>query len=238
MPSPAIARRSRGPGAGDMGFPLTVRVLIADDFALYRAAIERALSADPRIEVVGEATDGHETFELARELDPDVIVLDLRMTNGGGMAVLDSCAQELPGTRILVLTANENPANRQAALAAGASGFLTKRTTAQELRDAVIRVHRASASEVEASVAANANGNGNGNGKPVIDDPLAEQLGLTVRQRRIVHLVCEGFTDEEIAARLFVSARTIQYDLTAVKRRLGLTRRSEIARWAVIHSLG
>jgi DNA-binding NarL/FixJ family response regulator len=121
---------------------MTVRVLVVDDFALIRSGIAAALEVDPEIEVVGFGADGAEAFELARELAPDVIVLDLRMSEHGGMETLELCAEHLPATKALILTANENPSNLEAAMAAGAAGFLTKGVEASELRDAVIAVHR------------------------------------------------------------------------------------------------
>ena len=213
---------------------MSVRVLIADDFALFREGVASALEAHPEIEIVGHAADGREAVERARELRPDVIVLDLRMPEHGGMEALDVCAKNLPETEILVLTANENPENLRDAMAAGAAGYLTKQTCGEELCDAVITVHRGG-SVVAPSIAA----------QP-LDESAAESRAerglpwpsLTVRERRIVRLLSKGLTDKEIAERLHVSVRTVQYDLAKVREKTGLSRRSEIARWAVIHSVG
>lgn len=203
-----------------------VKVLVVDDFALMRDGIVAALEVDPEIEVVGRAADGLEAFERARELAPDVLVLDLRMSEHGGMETLELCAEHLPATKLLVLTANENPSNLEAAMAAGASGFLTKGVGASELRDAVIAVH---------------------GGEEVLAPALAasrrrapsreEQPELTPRQRQIVRLLSRGLTDREIATELFVAVRTVQYDLASVRRKTRLSSRSELAGWAVIHSL-
>jgi DNA-binding NarL/FixJ family response regulator len=209
---------------------MSVRVLIVDDFALMRDGIAAALEVDPEIEVVGLAADGTEAFELTRELAPDVVVLDLRMSERGGMETLELCGEHAPATRVLILTANENPSNLEAALAAGAAGFLTKEIDAGELREAVIAVHRGEtvlAPALAARIAA-------GGPRP----PAAEHLPeLTPRERRILRLLSRGSTDREIAAELFVGVRTVQYDLSSVRRKTGLSSRSELARWAVIHSL-
>ena len=209
----------------------TVRVLVADDFELMREGIESALESDPRIEVVGHAADGREAVERAREVDPDVVVLDLRMAPHGGMGAIDLFRDQLPEVKILVFTANQNPANARAATAAGAAGYLTKESQAEELCAAVLSVHQGD-STVAPSLA--------------VEAPLEGSLGpepgpgsrLTARQRAIVRLVSMGLTDHEIALHLFRSVRTVQYELAEVKRKTGLRRRSEIAGWAVINALG
>jgi DNA-binding NarL/FixJ family response regulator len=209
-----------------------IRVLIADDFELAREGIAIALSSNPDIEVVGHATDGREAVERARELSPDVVVLDLRMAGHGGMEALDVFPAELPQTKVLVLTANENPDNVRAAIGAGAAGYLTKQTSGEELCEAVVAVARGGlviAPSLAGPLAPEASDGS--------EEPTAEPT-LTARQRAIVRLLSTGLTDKEIADRLFVSVRTVQYDLNEVKSKTGLARRSEIARWAVIHSLG
>lgn len=212
---------------------MSVRVLIADDFELAREGIGIALGSHPEIEVVGHAGDGREAVERARELRPDVVVLDLRMSGHGGMEALDACRVEMPEVRVLVLTANENPDNVRAAIAAGASGYLTKQTRGDELCDAVLTVHRGG-SVIAPSLAKHLLTEDTAESDP----QSTERPTLTARQRAIVRLLSAGLTDKEIAERLFVSARTVQYDLSEVKEKTGLVRRSEIARWAVINSLG
>lgn len=209
---------------------MSVRVLVVDDFALMREGIATALEVDPDIEVVGLAADGLDAFGLARDLEPDVVVLDLRMSEHGGMEALELCTEHLPETKVLILTANENPSNLQAALTAGASGFLTKETGGDQLRKAVIAVHQGEtvlAPALAARVAA----------RDSRVQPPERQPDLTARERQIVRLLSKGLTDKEIAAQLFVGVRTVQYDLSSVRRKTGLSSRSELARWAVIRSL-
>ena len=116
------------------------RVLIADDFALLRDGVEAALRSHAGIEVVGHAENGVQAVARARELRPDILMLDLRMSAHGGMEALDACRSEVPEVKVLVLTANENPDNLRSAIAAGAAGFLTKRTRADDLCAAVLTV--------------------------------------------------------------------------------------------------
>ena len=208
------------------------RVLIADDFELLREGIEAALESHDEIEVVGHAENGLEAVERARELRPDVLMLDLRMGAHGGMEALDVCRKEIPEVRILVLTANENPDNLRSAMAAGAAGYLTKQTTGDYLCEAVLAVAGGGLVVAPSLLGALAADDG--------AEPGAERtvmLALTARQRAIVRLLSSGLTDPEIAGKLFVSTRTVQYDVSQVKEKAGLARRSEIARWAVINSL-
>lgn len=208
-----------------------VRVLIAEDFQLFREGVAAALEGHPDIEVVGHAADGREAFERARELHPDVIVLDLRMSDGG-METLHLCRENLPEVKILVLTANVNRANMRDAMAAGAAGYLTKQAGGEKLRRAVIDVHRGE-SVVPPTLVAQVPEEGSAKAPQDIPrDP-----GLSARERSIVRLLCLGLTDREIAERLFVAPRTVQYDLANVRRKTGLSSRAEIARWAIIHSL-
>lgn len=208
---------------------MSVRVLVVDDFALMRDGIAAALEVDPRIEIVGLAADGTEAFELTRELAPDVVVLDLRMSERGGLETLELCSEHAPATKVLILTANENPSNLEAAIAAGAAGYLTKGVDAGGLREAVVAVHRGETVLAPALVDRMA-----GRSHPSGGDPQPE---LTPRERRILRLLSRGMTDKEIAAELFVGVRTVQYDLSSVRRKTGLASRSELSRWAVIHSL-
>lgn len=208
---------------------MSVRVLVVDDFALMRDGIAAALEVDPRIEIVGLAADGTEAFELTRELAPDVLVLDLRMSERGGLETLELCSEHAPATKVLILTANENPSNLEAAIAAGAAGYLTKGVDAGGLREAVVSVYRGETVLAPALVDRTA-----GRSHPDGDDPQPE---LTPRERRILRLLSRGMTDKEIAAELFVGVRTVQYDLSSVRRKTGLASRSELSRWAVIHSL-
>src|SRR3954470_19888865 len=119
-----------------------IRVLIADDFPLVRAALAAALGRHPEVEVVATACDGIETLELAHEHRPDVVVLDLRMPRMSGLVALTRLSAELPSARVLLLTACEEPDTVIDAVSAGAAGFVTKRISGAELADAVCAVHR------------------------------------------------------------------------------------------------
>ena len=142
------------------------------------------------------------------------------------------CRPSCRRVRILILTANENPDNLRSALSAGAAGYLTKRATGEDLCEAVLTVANGGLVIAPSLVGA------------LAEDPSGRTgptptriLALTARQRAVVRMLSSGLTDAEIATRLFVSARTVQYEVSQVKAKAGLVRRSEIARWAVINSL-
>lgn len=119
-----------------------IRVVIADDHALYRQSLRLVLTLDEDIEVVGEASDGYEALDLVMEATPDVLVIDLQMPRLGGVEVVRSLAEQLPAMKILMLTMSEENANLIRALQAGVSGYVTKDTSAEEVTDAVRQVSR------------------------------------------------------------------------------------------------
>ena len=120
---------------------MNIRVLVADDHPLARSGMVRALSRDPGIEIVGEADNGQAAVDMARALEPDVLVLDLRMPGLGGTVVLERLRGELPDVRVLVVTASESPESVLDAVAAGAAGYLSKGASGEELRQAVIATY-------------------------------------------------------------------------------------------------
>jgi DNA-binding NarL/FixJ family response regulator len=212
---------------------MNIRVLLVDDFPLVREGLAAALGRDPGIHVVGQAGDGKEGLELARELRPDVILLDLHMPEMGGMMVLERLRVEVPETRALVMTASEKAETLLAAVSAGAAGYITKRASRQELCEAVITVH---------------------GGGSVIAPHLAGHLlkqyqkasrgetehlhnQLSTRELEVLRLVAQGLTDRQIAEKIYVSPRTVQNHLARIRDKTGLRRRSELTRWAVVHAV-
>ena len=120
---------------------MNIRLLLIDDFPLIREGFAAALESDPGLKIVGQADNGEEGLRLARELQPDVVVLDLSMPGMGGMTVMEKLRTEAPEAKVLVVTATEKAQPLLDAVAAGAAGYLTKRSTREELRQAVITVH-------------------------------------------------------------------------------------------------
>jgi DNA-binding NarL/FixJ family response regulator len=208
-----------------------IRVLVADDFPMVRDALGAALDRHPQIEVAGTAADGLEAVEQAHALQPDVIVLDLRMPGMSGLMALTRLTTELPRIRVLLLTACDEPDAVIDAVSAGAAGFVTKRIGGAELADAVCAVHR---------------------GEPVIDASLTAHLvrglrrddnghhgisagRLTGSELNILRLVADGRTDKQISTTLYISPRTVQSHLAQIRTKVGLRRRVELTRWAAEH---
>jgi DNA-binding NarL/FixJ family response regulator len=207
------------------------RVLVADDFPLVREALAAALRRHPEIDVVAIAADGLEAVELAHEHKPDVVVLDLKMPRMSGLVALTKMTAELPRTRVLLLTACEEPDTVIDAVSAGAAGFITKRSSGADLTDAVLRVAR---------------------GEPVVSASLTAYLvqglrrdagerrggttgSLTSSELNVLRLVADGRTDKQISATLYISPRTVQSHLAQIRAKTGVRRRTQLARWATEH---
>jgi DNA-binding NarL/FixJ family response regulator len=203
---------------------MPIRVVVADDFPLMRAAVVEGLRTPGVIEIVGEAADGEEALQRTRELQPDVLVLDLRMPKLDGVGVLTRVRDELPDVRVLVMSAAEKGESVGQALQAGAAGYLTKRSSVSELCDAVRMVHRGEAA-IEPSLTAHLMRAFAGAG-------ARSRATLGERELAVLRLVANGLTDDEIGGRLYISARTVQAHLARVRDKVGVRRRSQLARWA------
>jgi DNA-binding NarL/FixJ family response regulator len=191
------------------------RVLIADDDDLMRAGLVELLTADPQIEIIGQASTGRQAVERACQLAPDVVLMDVRMPDLDGISATRELARAAPATRVLILTTFEQDDYIFGALHAGASGFLLKRARPEEL---IAAVHTVAAGEALLSPSVT---------RRVIDrmaqqptPELADQAkldGLTPREREVLELIARGLSNREIAATLAVEESTIR---THVKRLL------------------
>jgi two-component system NarL family response regulator len=222
----AAARR-----AGDE--QMKIRVLVAEDHPIVREGVIRALVQDAGIDVVGAADDGVMAMTLAHELSPDVMILDLGMPGLGGAGVLERLRTELPEIRALVMSADERAETVLATVSAGAAGYLSKGTTGEELRQAVITTHGGGSVITPALAGHVLRGYAGGSpGGDLIVRPL-----LAPRELEVVRLVADGLSDKEIGQQLYISPRTVQNHLTSMRQKTGLHRRPEIARWAVEHAI-
>jgi DNA-binding NarL/FixJ family response regulator len=209
-----------------------IRTLVVEDFPLILDAVATALEQGAEIAVVGRATSGRQALELAHELEPDVVVLDLRLPDIDGLAVLARLRAELPRARVLMLTADERAESLLAALDAGAAGYLTKRTSGAELRRAVRSIN-AGESVVTGALAGEVVRDWN---RPA-GAPAAAMLGVTEREREVIALVARGATDRGIAERLGLSPHTVSNHLRRIRDKTGRRRRSELTRWALEQQL-
>ena len=206
---------------------MKIRVVVADDFPLVREGVVRALNQDPGIEVVAQAENGQEALEVAAEMKPDVMILDLRMPDLGGLAVLDKLRNTQPEIRVIVMTASEQASTLLDAIAAGAAGYLSKRSTGEELRQAVITAH-GGGSVITPSLASHLL-------KEFSSSARGEQSAVRPLQGReldVLRLVVQGKTDNEIGQELFISPRTVQNHLTRIREKTQPRRSSRLPGWA------
>ncbi len=183
--------------------------------------------------MVGEAGNASEAIELARELRPDVVLLDLRLPDGNGIGLIERLRAEVEGLSVLVVTAVEKTDSMLEAASAGAAGYVTKRVGARELRSAVVTVY-GGGTVFESSTATDF-----ARDYPEISPgKLGAVRGLlTGREKQVLALVAEGQTDKEIATQLSLSVRTVQNHLSAIRGKTGVHRRPELASWAARHLL-
>ncbi|MBM2621967.1 response regulator transcription factor [Actinoplanes sp. LDG1-06] len=205
-----------------------ISVLLADDQHLVRAGFRSLLRRDKGIQVVGEASTGDEAVRTARELRPDVILMDIRMPGMDGIAATRAVLAERPETRVIILTTFETDEYVFAALAAGASGFLTKEIGPDGLRQAVKVV---AAGDALLSPSVTRRVVGQFASRPVVAAaaPGGDRLAvLTDREREVVRLVAAGLSNEEIARELVISPLTAKTHITRAITKLGVRDRVQL----------
>jgi DNA-binding NarL/FixJ family response regulator len=213
-----------------MAYPLR-KVVIVDDHTIFRAGLRAGLG--PTIQVVGEAGTVEEAVPLIREKDPDVVLLDVHLPDGGGDAVIAPVHAERPGVRFLALSVSDAPEDVLATIRAGARGYVTKSITPEELVESIHRVADGDAvfSPWLAGFVLDAFSGRSGDAEPPTRiDP--ERDSLTAREHEVLLLIARGYTYKEIAARLHLSVKTIETHVSSVLRKLQLTNRNELTRWA------
>ena len=212
----------------------TIRILVADDHAIFRDGLRRLLETEPGFVLVGEAADGHEALRLARELSPDVLLLDLAMPRRSGLDALhDIAAAQLP-VRTLLLTASIEEPQIAAALRVGARGVVMKESATQVLMDSIRAVMRGEfwvgREVVTGRVAARA-------AQAQAPERKTRPFGLTNRELEIVATIVDGCTNREIAHRFSLSEDTVKHHLTSIFNKLGVANRLELALFAINNRL-
>jgi DNA-binding NarL/FixJ family response regulator len=202
------------------------RVVLVDDHALLRAGVRGELGT--RVDIVGEAGSLADAIPLIKETDPDVVLLDVHLPDGGGEGVIAAIGPERPGVKFLALSVSDAAEDVIAVIRAGARGYVTKTISADDLADAVLRVAEGDAvfSPRLAGFVLDAFRAGE---RTHSDTDLDE---LTAREREVLQLIARGYRYKEIAARLHLSVKTIESHVTNVLRKLQLTNRHELTRWA------
>jgi DNA-binding NarL/FixJ family response regulator len=213
-----------------------VRVFVVDDHAMVRAGVRAELG--DAVEVVGEAADAPSAVEGIRATKPDVVLLDVHLPGGGGRAVLETLRAELPDVRWLALSVSDAAEDVIAVIRAGARGYVTKTISGPDLLDAVHRVAdgdvvfspRLAGFVLDAFAATG----------PVPAAPAESDPGLDLlseREREVMQLLARGYTYREIGSRLFISVKTVESHASNVLRKLQLSNRNELTRWAATNRL-
>lgn len=210
---------------------MTIRVLIADDHTVVREGLSMFLTLDQEFEVVGRAANGAEALRLARELAPDVVLMDLLMPVMDGIEATAAIRAELPGTEVIALTSVLENGQVGLAIRAGAIGYLLKDTQVDELRRAI---QKAAAGQVQLSPEVAAR---------LVDEVRAPQRSqqappqpaeqLTEREKEVLSLLARGLSNREISRELIISERTAQTHVSNILGKLGLTSRMQAALHAV-----
>ena len=205
-----------------------VRVLMADDHPILLAGLQALVGSDPDLQIVGEARDGRTALQLALDLRPDVVVLDVSMPEMNGIEVTRALRAAWPECRILVLTVHEDRAYLWQLLEAGVSGFLLKRSASEELTRALHAIHAggvyldpAIAGQVVGRVAQIAQ-----RGSP------AGAAELSERETEVLHGIAQGHSNKEIAVRCEISVKTVETYKARAMEKLGLRNRAELVRYA------
>ena len=202
------------------------RVVLVDDHELFRAGVRGEIAAS--VDIVGEAGSVAEAVPLIRDLDPDVVLLDVHLPDGGGEGVIAGVTQERPAVKFLALSVSDAAEDVIGVIRAGARGYVTKTISGAELEDAIERVAQGDA--VFSPRLAGFVLDAFRAGEPLGGDP--ELDNLTPREREVLQLIARGYRYKEIAARLQLSIKTVEAHVSSVLRKLQLTSRHELSRWA------
>jgi len=203
-----------------------VRVVLVDDHRLFRSGVRAELG--PRIEVVGEGEDVASAVTAITATVPDVVLLDVHLPGGGGVEVLRTVLPVLPDVRFLAVSVSDAAEDVIGTIRAGARGYVTKTISGADLTDAVVRVAegdavfspRLAGFVLDAFAATDV---------PAIDPELD---ALTQREREVLRLIARGYAYKEIAKELFISVKTVETHVSSVLRKLQLSNRHELTRWA------
>jgi DNA-binding NarL/FixJ family response regulator len=214
----------------DDGLPAgeVLRIVLADDHAVVREGLKALVNAQPDMRVVGEAADGEAAWQAARDLAPDVLVMDLSMPILGGAEATARVRSDCPGVKVLALTVHEERLYLTQLLRAGASGYVLKRAAAAELVRAV-RTVAAGGTYIDPSVAA-VMVEGYLDAQAAAEQPARD--ALSEREREVLVRIARGFSNKEIAAALGLSVKTVETYKGRMTEKLGLRTRVDIVRYA------
>jgi DNA-binding NarL/FixJ family response regulator len=202
------------------------RVVLVDDHAMFRSGVRSEIGT--AVDIVGEAEDAPSAIRTIRATRPDVVLLDVHLPGGGGLEVLRQLRDELPDVKFLALSVSDAAEDVIGVIRGGARGYVTKSITGTQLVDAIRRVADGDAvfSPRLAGFVLDAFA---GQDPPSVDEDLDR---LTQREREVLRLIARGYAYKEIAKELFISIKTVETHVSAVLRKLQLSNRYELTRWA------
>ncbi|MCA2969680.1 MAG: response regulator transcription factor [Acidobacteriaceae bacterium] len=214
-----------------------IRVAIADDHPIVRDGLKKLLALEADVEVVGEAGDGRGVIEIVQQMDPDVLLLDLRMPNLDGLQALQTIQQTNRRTRVIILTASEDKNEFVQAMKLGCSGIVLKQTAPDLIVKSIRKVYSgeiwldshttAAVMRQFATPGSELSSPGGGSGKQ------RERSPLSAREREIVALVAQGYKNKEMAEKMFISEQTVKNHLHNIFDKLGVSDRLELALYAI-----
>jgi DNA-binding NarL/FixJ family response regulator len=213
-----------------------IRVLVVDDHALFRRGLEMVLDGETDIDVVGEASDGHEALERAEETTPDVVLMDVRMPKRSGIEATRAIKDTLPSTKILMLTISDEEEDLYEAIKAGASGYLLKEISIEEVAEAVRQVH-AGQSLISPSMASKLLTEFATMVKRRDERTQVPGPRLTDRELEVLKLVAKGMNNRDIGSELFISENTVKNHVRNILEKLHLHSRMEAVVYAVREKL-
>ncbi len=210
-----------------------IRVFLADDHAVLRAGLKSLLNAEPDLTVVGEASGKDDCLSNATANKPDVILLDINMPGCNGLELIPELRQTLPRTRILILTMHDDPGYLRQALAAGCAGYVLKQAADTELLSAIRTVYSGGVFLHPAHT------------KILLEDSLSSATGeedpdlsrLSERETDVLRLIALGYTNKEIAQKLFISVKTVETYKARIMEKLNIHSRAAMVRFALKHNM-
>jgi two-component system, NarL family, nitrate/nitrite response regulator NarL len=197
-----------------------VRIVIADDHKLMLNGVRQTLERDDGFEVVGEAHKGPEVIPLVGRSSPEVVLLDMRMPGIDGLDCLQRLRSSFPHVKVVMCSMSSDPDKIQSAFKYGACGYILKTINPADLGSAIRQAIEGTAYHALGLPAMN-------------DDTVASSAGLTTRELDIVKGIARGLTNKAIALELWITVQTVKFHLTNIYRKLGITNRTEAARWAL-----
>lgn len=208
-----------------------IRVMIADDHAILRAGLRMLINAQPDMSVVAEAQNGQQAIEISREIQPDIVLLDITMPTSGGLHAIPEILKGSNSAKILLLTMHSEPAYLRTALAAGASGYVLKKSVDADLLSAIRAVqrgHRYVDSELANTLLNEVIG-----GTKTDAPGSGQSKVLSERELQVLTMVAEGFSSREIANTIYVSTKTVETYRARFADKLGLKTRADVVRYAL-----